>query len=117
MITEQDIQSILHLYPSHAASAGISPRDWAIDRLSRMPAPPAVQPEQPAPPRAFPMPYSEGQERALDAQMARGPADQAEDARDWAELKRIDAELERLTAPLRKRRAEVAERIDRRRAH
>jgi hypothetical protein len=47
MITEQDIQALLPQYPSHAAGAGITPRDWAIDRLSRMPAP--AQPVEPAP--------------------------------------------------------------------
>ncbi len=117
MITEHAIQELLPHYPSHAAAAGISPRDWAIDRLSRMPTPPPQAPTQPEEPRPLDMPYSDGHMRAFDQQIQRGVQEQAEDQRDWAELQRIDAELETLTAPLRQRRAALAARIDRRRAH
>lgn len=117
MITEEAIQAILPQYPSHAAAAGIPPRAWAIERLSSMSVAPTSAPAQPASPRELHMPYSDGQMRAFDAQMARGAQEQADDARDWAELNQIDAELEALTTPLRQRRAVVAERINRRRAH
>jgi hypothetical protein len=106
MITEADVQTILPQYPSHAAAAGIAPRDWAIDRLSRMPdaAVAPSSPTQPEPPRELPMPYSDGHLRALDRQMQRGAAYQAEERRIIAAIEALDRQL----LPLQQQRAALA---------
>lgn len=91
MITEHDIRRVAHLYPSHAAMAGVSLTEWATDYLDRMPAQPA--PTLPAPVRELAMPYSDRQAQALDRQAQRGTQEQAA----YAQLQaRLSPALERL---------------------